>query len=86
MIDPKLLYLVVLSLLLVINNNNDTDAPSYCSCTPQDVLLSAESNKKRKYIYRPVRIKELVLHLFVYQLMAYLGRRLIFSSIAYVTF
>ena len=27
----------------------DTDAPSYCSCSPQAVLWSAEVEKKRKY-------------------------------------
>ena len=32
------------------NNNNNIYAPSYRSRTPQDVLRTAESVKKRKYL------------------------------------
>ena len=48
----------------------DTDAPSYCCCTPLDVLQSAELDKK-KSIYRPVKIVELLFPLFVFLLMDY---------------
>ena len=62
----------------------DADAPSYCCCTPPDVLQSAELDKK-KSIYRPVKIVELLFPLFVFLLMDYC-KKADFSSIVFVIF
>ncbi len=53
----------------------DTDAKSYCTRSPDQVLAQAESDKK-KSISCHARKEELSLHYYVCPLMVCLGKRL----------